>query len=152
MVKKGKPTGSRKNPEARRSMLLVPFGGTRAGSGGKDDGAIAAKAQPEDELKELRETVHGKPQRRSSVDDTFSKGGAGGLHTLAQDWAAIEKLQKKTRRRARPKQTEELNQKFQHYLEHVLQRSEKPGHHILSRPARKTLWKCLLHIVKLTDK
>ena len=85
-------------------MLLVPFGGTRAGSGGgKDDGAIGTKGEPEDEVKELRETVHGKPQRRSSVDNTFSKGGAGGLHTLDQDWAAIEKLQKKTRKKARPK-------------------------------------------------
>jgi hypothetical protein len=50
------------------------------------------------------------------MDDTFSKGRADGLHTntetLDQHWAAIEKLQKKTRRKARPKQTEELNEKF----------------------------------------
>jgi len=63
-------------------MLLVPFGGARLRARGQDDGNIPRQALEEDELNNLRDTVHTKSVRRSSFDNGIRSSGPG-LHSLA---------------------------------------------------------------------
>ena len=107
-------------------MLLVGFGEHR----GRDDGGLKGKANEEDDLGNIRESLRNEDRTRRS---SFDNGPRRGNTQLARDWAEIEKLQKKTKKsKPKPKLTEELNLKFSSFLEHVLLSSHKKGNHILS--------------------
>ena len=64
-------------------MLLVPFGGKGKRARGLDDGNIPTQPLEEDELNNLRDTVHGKSHRRSSFDNGLNRSSGQLMPSLA---------------------------------------------------------------------